>query len=228
MAALFATQALAAQDASAPAPPAAHKVLHARGKTARPAAKPPQAAPPAAPAVPLAPPDPHWPANDRPKPAAITWDAQGLRIEASNASLQQILRQVSTLTGAKVEGLGGDERVYGAFGPGLARDVVSQLLQGSNYNVLMIGDQGQGAPRQIVLSARNATSMPAAPANANPDNSDDDSDVDTDDQAQPPTPPGRQNLGPGGAPHTPQQMLLEMQQRQQELQRQQQMNQQPH
>ena len=47
-----------------------------------------------------------------------------------------------------------DERVFGAYGlRSQARDVLAQLLQGSGYNVIMIGDQGQGTPRQLLLSA---------------------------------------------------------------------------
>ena len=97
---------------------------------------------------------PHWPLNDRPAEAFVVWDSHGLRINATNSSLQQILKDVSTATGTKVEGLTTDQRVFGNYGPGQARDVLSQLLQGSGYNVLMIGDQGQGVPRQILLSAR--------------------------------------------------------------------------
>ena len=70
-----------------------------------------------------APEDPHWPANDQPAPARIVWDSQGLRIEAANASLSDILSEVTTLTGAHVEGFNADARVYGQFGPGPARDV---------------------------------------------------------------------------------------------------------
>ena len=90
---------------------------------------------------------PDWPVNDKPSPASVVWDATGLRINASNSSLQQILSEVSTETGTKVEGMGADQRVYGVYGPGQARDVLSQLLQGSGYNVLLAGDIGQGAPR---------------------------------------------------------------------------------
>ena len=64
--------------------------------------------------------------------------------------------EVSTETGTKVEGMGADQRVYGDYGPGQARDVLSQLLQGSGYNVLLAGDIGQGAPREIVLSPRQS------------------------------------------------------------------------
>jgi hypothetical protein len=96
--------------------------------------------------------------NETPGKPAITWDSQGLKIDATNSSLRQILNDVSTATGAKVEGFGTDERVFGEYGPGQARDVISQLLHGSGYNVLLIGDQGAGTPRQIVLSTRKAAS----------------------------------------------------------------------
>ena len=126
---------------------------------------------------------PHWPAYDHPAPARIVWDSHGLRIEAANASLSEILTEISTLTGAHVDGFATDARVYGQYGPGSARDVLSQLLEGTGYNVIMIGDLGQGAPRQLLLSTRtpSGSSPGAHPAPAN----DDDADVDEPAQAQP-------------------------------------------
>src|SRR5580692_1445922 len=115
--------------------------------------------------TPPPPPMPDWPVNNKPNPASVVWDATGLRINASNSSLQQILSEVSTETGTKVEGMGADQRVYGEFGPGQARDVLSQLLQGSGYNVLLAGDIGQGAPREIVLSPRQSGSPNGAAPN---------------------------------------------------------------
>jgi hypothetical protein len=166
-----------------------------------------------APVKPATPEPPKWPVNEKPATASVQWDSHGLRIEARNSSLEEILKEVSTATGAKVEGLDSDERVFGSFGPGRARDVLSKLLEGSGYNVLMIGDQGQGAPRQIVLTARHAGE--AQPAiSGNPVASNDD-DADTDDQPQPPAPTtNRPVFAPGAAPRTPQQ--IEMQQRMQQ------------
>ena len=134
-----------------------------------------------------APEQPHWPANDHPSPARIVWDSHGLRIDAANASLSDILAEVSTLTGAHVDGFASDARIYGQYGPGLARDVLSQLLDGTGYNVIMSGDLGLGAPRQIVLSAR--TTGGAVPA-AHPAQSNDD-DVDVEEPAQPQPNPQR-------------------------------------
>ena len=98
------------------------------------------------------PPAPDWPINAQPKPATIFWKKHELSIDAANSSLEQILTDVASATGASVDGVTKDESVFGTFGPAPARDVLAQLLQGTGYNVMMIGDQGQGLPRQIILS----------------------------------------------------------------------------
>jgi hypothetical protein len=231
---LFAAGILCAQQGQPQADSPAKKPHH----HPRPAETQPQ--PPAEPAPAPQPETPRWPVNETPVKPSVTWNSQGLKIQANNASLHEILNEVSTDTGAKVEGMGTDERVFGEYGPGAARDVISQLLHGSNYNVLMIGDQGEGTPRQIVLSTRHAGN---APANANhPGEEQQDEDfVPEEPQAedqpvQAPPPPimngGRAPMqmvpqGPPGAPRTPQQVLQELQQRQQQLQDQQQQQPQP-
>jgi len=159
---LFGVPALTAQAPSASSAAhvpstAAHKSAHAHSRPSpRHPQTPPTQTPPETVVLPPPPEIPHWPANEQPAEAFVAWDSQGLRINAANSSLEQIMKDVSTATGAKVEGLGNDQRVFGAYGPGQARDVLSQLLQGSGYNVLMIGDQGQGAPREIMLTLRQA------------------------------------------------------------------------
>ena len=97
--------------------------------------------------------------------------------------------------------------------------MLAQLLVGSGYNVLMIGDQGQGTPRQIVLSSQQkGDAAPGQAANDGQTASNDDSDAD--EQPQPPTPPPaiRNGFAPGAPPRTPQQIMQEMQQRQQQQQ----------
>ena len=221
---------VAGQTPAAPAPAAtnsaaaAHKPIHARAHAAKGKAKAGVPAPQAAAPAPVKAPEPQmpvWPANEKPDEASVSWDSYGLRIQAYNSSLQQILKDVSAATGAKVEGLGGDERIFGAYGPGQARDVLSQLLQGTGYNVIMVGDQGQGAPRQIVLSSRrSADQQPGAFQARQQQQQSSDDDADTDDQPAPP--PMRPGFGPGAPPRTPQQINQEMQQRQQQQQQQQQ------
>ena len=213
--------------AQMPAPPASptaqkskprHSAHSAAAHPSPAAAKSAPAAPPPQPVT------PNWPINDQPAPATIAWDSSGLRIDAANSSLKQILSDVSTATGAKVEGFGSDERVFGTYGPGQLRDVLSQLLQGSGYNILMIGDQAQGAPLQIVLSARRSGNAPAVAAAPSQGQNDDDSasDSDVDDQPQPmPVPPAiRPGFGPGGPIRAPQQVIEEMQRQQQQQQQQ--------
>jgi hypothetical protein len=207
-----------AQTAAAPA--------HRAARRPKPrAAKEPDPAPAAA--VPVVPPKPNWPVNDPPRQPDVSWDAQGLSIQAANASLRQILDDVTTRTGTRLEGLNKDERIFGTYGPGPAKDVISQLLHGTSYNVLMLGDVGQGAPREIVLSARstnagsgNRTSQP------NPSQSEDEDQPEPEEpQPQPIQPQVMQqpNGGPTPGPlHTPQERMQEMQRQQMEMQRQQQ------
>jgi hypothetical protein len=214
-AALTCAGSLSAQTtATPPATSSAHPVHH---KHPRAAAQPAAAPAPVVQAVPAAPQAPHWPINDRPAPASVTWDSRGLHIDATNASLQQILLDVASVTGAKVEGMGSDERVFGNFGPGQARDVLSQLLSGSGYNVLLVGDQGQGTPRQILLSTRhvgNAISQPAMAAAPQP--ADDDSADNDDDQPTPVPSPIRPVFGAGGPNRPAQPITPDTQQRQQQ------------
>jgi len=209
---------IAQQPAASSTPsqaPAAQKKAPARRKPVAAHA----AAPAPAPVVPEPPKTPDWPVNDRPAAAAVIWNSQGLRIEASNSSLQQILKDISTLTGTKIQGLATDQRIYGTYGPASARQVLAQLLDGSGYNVLMIGDQGQGTPRQIVLSTQSrAEPTQQAAVSQNPQ-ADENADA-AEDQPQPdaqpqPQPPARNGFAPGAPPRSPQQILQEMQQRQQ-------------
>lgn len=181
------------------------------------AAKPPA---PAAPALPV------WPVNQKPNPATITWDAHGLQIIANNSSLDQILHEAGNDIGSTVTGLDRDQRVFGTYGPGPARDVLSHLLNGTGYNVLMIGDQGNGAPRRIELSvSQPGGSLPQAAASPGPAGENG-----AENQSQGPEPePTPRLLGSpfsnGGPPRTPSQILQEMQQRQlEQIQRLQQHN----
>jgi hypothetical protein len=199
---LCGAQMLAAQAPTTSVPSApAHKPAHAHKPPV--ASKAQSSTTPAAATAPE-PEAPKWPVNEKPLPATVTWDSQGLRIDATNSSLAQILTDVSTATGATVEGFDTDQRVFGVYGPGPARDVLSQLLQGSGYNVILVGDQGQGTPRLIVLSLRHAGKTTAAanptPAPAN------DEDSDTEEQPQPAAVRVQPVFPAGRQPRTPQQM----------------------
>jgi hypothetical protein len=214
---LFAAPLAAQTPATPEAAPPAHKTAHSKTSSLKAHPKAAQnAAAKTSPEAPKEPESPKWPANDHPAQASVVWDSQGLRIDAANSSLQQILKDVETATGAEVEGMGSDERVFGVYGPGLARDVLTQLLHGSGYNVLMVGDLGKGAPRQIVLSSRNAADAQSASKSGTNSGDEDAPENDAEEQPQQPAPqPVRPAFGPGGPPRTPQQIMQEMQQRQQ-------------
>ena len=141
-----------------------------------------------------APPAPEWPANEQPSDAIVTWDRQGLRVVAVNSSLTQILKAIARQTGATLEGGNKDEPIFGVYGPGPARDVISQLLDGSGYNVLLVGELGQGAPRQIILTARTAAGP--QPGKVNGQSTAEDQDTGAEQEAQQPEPPPGAPAGP--------------------------------
>jgi len=190
-------------------------------------AAPPSAAhmAPAVSARHVAPPAPDWPVNDQPSDATVTWDSQGLRVVAVNSSLTQILKAIATLTGATVDGANKDERIFGVYGPGPARDVISQLLDGSGYNVLLVGELGQGTPRQIILTARTAAGP--QPEKLNSQSTAGDQDTEAGQEAQQPEspPPGapgapaqsREQVPQGSQDRQQKKLLMQLQMMQQQL-----------
>jgi hypothetical protein len=226
--ALFDPQAASAQTTSSqtnpvPAPTAvpAHRHVHPHKKPTAVTPAPQPAPPPA----PVAPPPPNWPANDLPGSASVVFDSRGLLVVASNSSLAQILKEVSVETGAKVDGIDSDQRIFGTYGPGPARDVISQLLDGSGYDVLMVGDRGEGTPRRVVLTARSGSASAKTTAtNTPPPSSNEDTDADQPPQELQPGQESPQPIQNGVVPpvpvRTPQQIMQEIQERQHEQQNQ--------
>ncbi len=154
-----------------------------------------------------------------PVPATVEERPGSLTVQANNASLVAILHQVASSTGMHLEGVSGDERVFGSFGPGNPRDVLASLLNGTSYNVLMVGDLANGAPRELLLTqktsgppATNAASSPQRRPASSDEESDDDSSMDDQVGNAPPPSPGV----PPQVPKTPQQLMLQMQQMQQQ------------
>lgn len=200
--------------------PAAHGRSVARKRRAIPPQKAAIVKSAPQPAAPPPPPKPQWPVNDPPQQASVAWSAQGLSIDAKNSSLEQILNDIAAQTGVKIQGMDKDERVFGVYGPGQPRDVLSTLLEGTDYNVLMVGSGEQGAPQQIVLSSKpSGGPQPNAPVSQNDAYEPPEAPYEPPQpipQPQPPAPPNQ-------APRSPQQILQEMQQRQLLMQQQQQM-----
>ena len=195
---------LANQQGQAPAP-AAQPAASPQTQSAVPA---PQEAPQAAPSV--APSMLQQPAQE----AQIDFRNDVLTIRANNSSLAAILRQVAVRSGMKVEGLGGDERVFGSFGPGPPRDVIADLLDGTAYNLVLVGDLNNGAPRELILTPTThgggVTQSPAPQVNP------DEASNEQESQEVPP-PPQAEVPPPGTTPpptpgvRTPQQLFEQLQ-----------------
>jgi hypothetical protein len=197
-------------SATQPTPGAKQPTASATTSSGRPKRhKKPEVAPVAVPPQPTAAPSLlEQPAT----PATVSAHNNELTVKADNSSLSQILHQVSSATGMKLDGLGGDERVFGSFGPGAPREVLTSLLNGTSYNILMVGDLPNGAPRELLLSNRAGGGAPPPPANANAnqnqthpgdeDNPDDTASPDDSDDTSPPmqyTPP---SIAPSEPPPT--------------------------
>ena len=219
------TQPVQQQRAVAkPAQPRRHATAHADAASTQ-----LQLAPEAIAAPPSASPAPIWPANQPPNQARVSWDSRGLEIEASNSSLDQILHQIAATTGVKLEGLIQDQRVFGSYGPGPVCDVLSKLLDGSGYNVLMIRSPDTHAPLEIVLSARSPASPQTAANNQRRSNSkDDEASVQLKPEPPPDNLPEQSRSQPaqnpfanGEPPRDPLQFMQEILQRQQIIDQQQ-------
>jgi hypothetical protein len=192
------SQAVPTQTAPAQTTPAPRAAHHKKPVAAPAPEPPPPPQPTVAPSL----------FEQPPVPATVTAHTNELTVKADNSSLAQILHQVSSATGMRLDGLGGDERVFGSFGPGAPREVLTALLNGTSYNIVMVGDLPNGAPRALLLSHRAAGgSSPqpsAASANQNQthsgdeDNPDDSGNSDDSDDSPPP-----QYDPPSIAPATP-------------------------
>jgi hypothetical protein len=169
-----------------------------------------------------------------PVPPKVSYQNAQLTIDAPNSTLGDILRAVRKQTGAEIEiPAAATERVVTHLGPGPARDVIADLLNGSRFNYVLLGATADSAVlTRVVLVPKsgpdnatpNAASVvnepqphPGAAADANDANAAEDDDADqAAAEAEQPQPPPDQSV------KTPQQMLQEMQQRQLQLQQQQQ------
>jgi len=110
-----------------------------------------------------------FPAEYPPQPAAVTMKGGALTIDANNSDLAQILRDMARESGMIVEGPVRDVRVFGKYGPQAPSAILTELLDGLGYNILMVGRTGNGAPERLVLSDRAGGPSPPAPVLKNPD-----------------------------------------------------------
>jgi hypothetical protein len=158
-----------------------------------------------------------------------------LTIVAPNSTLGDILRSVRKHTAADIDiPANANERVATSLGPGPARQVVAELLNGSHFNYILLGSPENAdllvravlvaktpdTPAQSTQAGNGAAPTPT-PATADaadaPDETVDEApDMAAEAEQQQETPPDQPGV------KTPQQLLQEMQQRQLQVQQQQQ------
>jgi len=91
------------------------------------------------------------------KNVAVTFQEGRLHLVSNKASLAEVLTEVSVKTGAVIPLPPGaeQENVVISLGPGTPREVLSQLLNGSPYNFIIVGkDDDANQIERVVLSTK--------------------------------------------------------------------------
>ncbi len=184
-------------------------------------------------------------------PPQVSYQNNQLTIVAPNSTLADILRAVRKQTGAEIDIPVAPERVVTHLGPGPARDVLADLLNGSRFNYVLLGSPGNeglltrvvlvqktgpenvspnppaGGSQPAITQAGNATppAQEASPEANEAEAADENNTDDAADQAAAEAEQQEQQQQQASPDQpgvkTPQQMLQEMQQRQLMLQQQQ-------
>jgi hypothetical protein len=96
-----------------------------------------------------------------PGPVIVNYQGDQLMIEAHNATLDSVLRAACYQTGTAVDiPASANERVFGVFGPGPAREVFASLLNGARFNYVMLGSASDGTKVvRLTLTARSVESQ---------------------------------------------------------------------
>jgi hypothetical protein len=146
------------------------------------------------------------------QPPHVTFQNGLLAISADNSNLADVLRGVRTALaiGLDTPPGAGAERVVVHLGPGQPRDVLTQLLNGSRYDYILVGAaQDPQGISQVILTPRQSTAVagnvgqptPPQPAVGGAVTPGDD-DSDSEDTAQQPEPSAAPQLPPSN-PYQP-------------------------
>src|SRR5580704_16452698 len=99
-----------------------------------------------------------------PVPPQVSYQNSQLTIIAPNSTLGDILRAVRKQTGAEIEIPTAPERVVTHLGPGPAREVVAELLNGSRFNYVLMGSSTNDATlSKVVLVAKTGPDTASGP-----------------------------------------------------------------
>jgi hypothetical protein len=125
--------------------------------------EPPEPLPPAAPVAQMT------PADLPPSPPQVSYLNGQLLVLSQNATLGEVLNAIRTRTGAQIEypAAAAQERVATRLGPGPARDVLAQLLNGSRFDYVILGNPQQaGGVQKVILTPKQGgaqTEMASSP-----------------------------------------------------------------
>ncbi len=92
-----------------------------------------------------------------------------LRIDAENTTLRDALKAVSARTGAEMQFPAGEleDRIFVHLGPGSARDVVTQLLNGAPFNYMILSSASEpGGIMRVILSSRTGVNRESVTSEA--------------------------------------------------------------
>jgi len=163
-------------------------------------------------------------------PPEVSFANGMLTINAQNSTLGDILRSVRKQTSAEIEiPATANERVVTRLGPGPAREVMAELLNGSRFNYVLLGSPYNTSTLVRVVLVAKTPDTPAQPGNpataakAGDDNASAELSDDAAAAEDGPDQPAAEVEQPAPAadqppPKTPQQLLQEMQQRQMQMQ----------
>lgn len=95
-----------------------------------------------------------------PEPPQVNYRDGELTIVAPNSTLADILRCVREQTAAEIEIPVVTERVVTRLGPGPVSEILSELLNGSHFNYVLLGSPGE--PTRLTKVVLLAKAQPAA------------------------------------------------------------------
>ena len=129
----------------------------------------------------------------------VTYSDGKLAVQATNASLNEILREVASRTGIKITGGVADDKVFGSYGPSSPALVLDALLDGTGSNILLVDDAKGGS--ELILTPRRGGVTPPNPNAAQQSSDSEDTGAGAYvPPARPFQPPIANGRGPGAGP----------------------------
>ena len=99
-----------------------------------------------------------------------------LTVQAHNASLGQLVREIARQTGMRISGSVAEDRVFGNYGPAAPAKVLAILLDGTGSNLLIVQNASDHLTELILTPRLGAPTPPnpneAAERDENPDDED--------------------------------------------------------